>query len=115
MFSFITTNTLFYDYLIGVGLSTLLYILYLELSPGLGNIVFRINSEGVRSINIGSFIQFLKYPFKEYHFWKPQFWDINYYIFSNVGAIAYMICKNSNTIHNLILDGYVVSDNHMKI
>jgi len=68
----------------GVIIATMLYsigfIIYLELSPRLGNIWYRTGSDGLKHINFSGLIEFVYKPFTHGFFWRPQFWDINIYI-----------------------------------
>ena len=50
-------------------ISLLIYLAYLELSPGLGNIWFRYNSNNIRCINILGAISMILYPLKNLTFW----------------------------------------------
>ena len=56
------------------------FLTYLELSPKLGNIWYRIAEDGKRHINLGSLKEFFIKPFTNSFFWWPQYWDINIYI-----------------------------------
>lgn len=53
------------------------YILYLELSPGLGGIWLRPNDTGALSVSISSFWAMISYPFSHINMWNPRNWDIN--------------------------------------
>ena len=57
------------------------YLAYLELSPGLGNIWFRLNADNIRCINIMSAINIILYPLKNLTFWYVQNWDLNFFIY----------------------------------
>ena len=58
----------------------ILFSAYLELSPGLTNIWYRIGSDGYKHINLTSYANFLMSPFTELDFWYPINWDLNYFI-----------------------------------
>ena len=45
-------------------LSLIIFLSYLEISPNLGNIWYRFNSDNIKVININSIIQFIIYPLK---------------------------------------------------
>lgn len=62
-------------------ISLLIYLAYLELSPGLGNIWFRYNSNNIRCINILGAISMILYPLKNLTFWYVQNWDLNFFIY----------------------------------
>lgn len=62
-------------------LSFIIFLLYLELSPKLGNIWYRLNSENIKVINISSIITFLIYPLQNISFWYINNWDLNFIIY----------------------------------
>ena len=68
---------------------TFLFLLYIEIS--VGNIWFRINSDGLRNINLSSMINFLLKPLYNKFLWNIQLLDINYiFIISTSNIIYYM-------------------------
>ena len=68
---------------------TFLFLLYIEIS--VGNIWFRINSDGLRNINLISMINFLLKPLYNKFLWNIQLLDINYiFIISTSNIIYYM-------------------------
>lgn len=62
-------------------LSLIIYLSYLELSPGLGNIWFRLNVDNVRVINIIGALNMIFYPIKDLSFWSIENWDLNFFIY----------------------------------
>lgn len=78
-----TTNLKF-----GYATYLVIFASYLELSPKLGNVWLRRDSNNFINISLGGLLSFFSKPLKEGFFWRPQFWDINYYvggyIFSNI-------------------------------
>lgn len=78
----------------GAFLGLILFILYLELSPKLGNIWFRYASNGERQIQPESLLHFLSYPFKDTLFWKPENWDLNFVVMSGLSGAAYTLIRN---------------------
>jgi hypothetical protein len=58
----------------------ILWLFYLELSPRIGGIVFRPNSDGNLVFSTNSIINITFYPFKNYSLWYPTFWDLNIFI-----------------------------------
>jgi len=54
------------------------FIIYLEFSPSLGNILYRINSNGDYYFNFYSLLQFFYLPFINSSFWY-ELLDLNIY------------------------------------
>ena len=76
---------------VGSSVYFVLFSAYLELSPKLTHIWYRINSDGERRVNLESYWHFLTRPFFLSEFWYPSNWDINYFVgaaFSSA-AVAY--------------------------
>ena len=63
----------------GYSLYFLLYLIYLEVSPKLGNIWIRCNSDNKLKICPSGIFLMLKAPFYNLYYWNPKFWDINFY------------------------------------
>ena len=61
--------------------SLIIYLIYLELSPGLGNIWFRLNADNIRVINILGALNMIFYPLKDLSFWSVENWDLNFFIY----------------------------------
>jgi hypothetical protein len=70
--------------LLGSSLYFLLFSAYLELNPKLTNIWYRIDSSGLRSINLESYWHFITRPFSMSEFWYPKNWDMNYFVGATV-------------------------------
>ena len=66
---------------------TFLFLLYIEIS--VGNIWFRINSDGLRNINLSSMINFLLKPLYNKFLWNIQLLDINYIFIISISNIIY--------------------------
>lgn len=62
-------------------ISLIVYLSYLELSPGLGNIWYRLNADNIRVINLFSALNMLLYPLKNITFWYIKNWDLNFFIY----------------------------------
>ena len=70
-------------------LSTLLYILSLELRPGLGNIWWRINADGHYRTSFKGLRSIFAAPLSQPVMWKLSFWDMNPYI--AIPALTFLI------------------------
>jgi hypothetical protein len=70
--------------LLGSTLYFLIFSAYLELNPKLTNIWYRIDSSGLRSINLESYLHFITRPFSMIEMWYPQNWDINYFVGASI-------------------------------
>jgi hypothetical protein len=56
------------------------FLVYLELSPGLGNVWIRKNADGDRQLSLGGLWNVFRYPFQNPDMWLPPHWDINPWI-----------------------------------
>jgi hypothetical protein len=81
----------FRDLLFLIFLYLIFFISYLELSPSLGNIWYRIGSDGFRHIQLLGIIEVIKKPLTSLFLWHPQFWDINFFIGSVICIIIWFI------------------------
>ena len=94
------TSTSHYYLLTSFGLSLILYLLYLELNPKLGNIWIRYDENNIRRIgwhSITGLIDFTIYPLKNFRMWFPKFWDLNPFIsLSFVTTIIYWTTQYFN-------------------
>lgn len=82
----------------GCGLSFLLYCLYLELNPKIGNIFFRKDGKGEKHFNIMGITPLLKAPFMNDYLWQPENWDLNFITFTGIGTLNYTILTNLDTV-----------------
>ena len=64
--------------------------LYVELNPKIGNIWWRINSQGEKEIRIKNLFALIFAPFYYFFYWLPNMWDINFFIW---WGITYLIMK----------------------
>ena len=58
------------------------YALYVQFSPRMGNVWYRIDSTGEKSLNISSLINIMKETSINKEFWKFKNLDINYPFFT---------------------------------
>lgn len=90
---YISDNPLTNYYFQGLIMSFLIWLLYLELSPKLGGIFFRPDSNGDFHFRLSGVMPMLLYPFQSLNFWYPQNWDLNFIMFSQIGAFIYTLLK----------------------
>ena len=72
---------------------------YVELAPGLGNIWYRIGSDGHRHVNLGSYFYFLTRPLYMCEMWTFDNWDVNYFV--NLGLVlgVYVFLTQLGVVH----------------
>ena len=66
---------------------TILFLLYIEII--IGNIWFRINSNGIKEINFFNMIDYLLKPFYNNFLWNIQLLDTNYIFIIIISNIIY--------------------------
>lgn len=72
-------------------IALLIFALYLELSPGLSNIWYRVNSDGIKTVTWKNLLVFVLDPFYRPTLWHWQLLDTNSIIFvSCVVGIWYL-------------------------
>jgi hypothetical protein len=72
----------------------IIYSLYVQLSPTMGNIWIRSNSEGERVFCPMSLVELIISPLyaDRLYFWEPNFWPINFFVY----LISYTLVILSN-------------------
>ena len=65
---------------------TILYLLYVQFSPQMGNIWWRNDYFSP----LGA-IKIIVYPLYEIKMWNIEFWDINYFIWLLIGIIFWIV------------------------
>jgi len=66
---------------------TLLFLLYIQYSPGMGNIWYR-NNEYFSPMGA---LRVMVFPFRNIQMWYPTMWDINYIMWLLLGVFIYSI------------------------
>ena len=60
-------------------IATFLFGIYVEINPTIGNIWYRINTNGV--IQIKNLFIFMFAPLQYIFYWNISMWDINFFIY----------------------------------
>lgn len=81
------------NFLIGSGISILLWILYLQFSPKIGNIWIRDNSRGERTFVPYNILNMVFYTVNNIDFWYPWNWDMNPFIWILIGNSIVFLYK----------------------
>ena len=76
-------------YIIFILIVTFFFIIYSEYS--IGNILFRNNSENIKTLNFSSLFNFLLHPFHNQFLWNIKSLDINYPFVIFLFSIFYMM------------------------
>ena len=75
------------------GLAGFGYFLYKLESPGMGNVLFRTNSDGIKEFSFDSLLNMITAPFRYMYFWtESDLYPINWVITTLIGGvICYII------------------------
>ena len=79
--------------IIGMLIYLIIFACYLELSPALTNIWYRVEEDGKRHFRLSNLFNFIMQPFYIKELWYPEYWDINYWVGSlfTIGIINYIV------------------------
>ena len=69
------------------------FMVYIELSPNMGNVWYRYNSDNKKYVSLSSLVNILAYPLYNINMWYPSSWDINYYIWLLITYNLFIIIK----------------------
>ncbi len=73
----------------GITIGIILFAIYLEVNPKLGNIWLRKDEHNVRQFSPYGFLEYFKQPFKNKFLWFPQNWDLNPYMFTTITTLSF--------------------------
>jgi len=69
------------------GIIGFIFFLYELESPSMGQILFRVNSDGIKEFSFGSLVNMITAPLKYINFWTDiNLWSINWIITTFVGC-----------------------------
>ena len=75
------------NFFLYLGIITILFLIYVEYS--VGNVIYRINSSGFRSINLLNILRYLVEPFTNRFLWNIRLLDVNYIFILVISVIIY--------------------------
>jgi hypothetical protein len=75
--------------LINMVIYTIAFASYLELSPQIGNVWYRMGADGIRHIRPENLLAFMVKPLSMVELWYPHNWDINYFAGLAIIGILY--------------------------
>ena len=73
--------------ILAILVTTLFFLLYIQYSPGMGNIWYRNNEyfSPMGAVNV------MIFPFRNLQMWYPTMWDINYIMWLLLGIVSNLI------------------------
>ena len=73
--------------ILAILVTTLIFLLYIQYSPGMGNIWYRNNEyfSPMGAVNV------MIFPFRNLQMWYPTMWDINYIMWLLLGIVSNLI------------------------
>ena len=74
-------------------ISTIIFAIYVEISPKMKNIWYRVNSDGIKTIQLENLFHLMYGPFIYSFYWIPSYYDINYIVYF---FITYVIVELLN-------------------
>ena len=69
--------------------AAVLFILYVQFSPSMGNVWYRKDSDGNGFFSFGGLFDLIIFPLKNLQMWYPSMWDINIYIWLSLSYIIF--------------------------
>ena len=75
------------NFFLYLGITTILFLIYVEYS--VGNIIYRVDSSGVRRIHIINILRYLVEPFTNRFLWNIRLLDVNYIFILVISVIIY--------------------------
>lgn len=81
--------------LFSIAIYTIFFAAYLELSPRIGNVWYRMGVDGYRHVRLENLWAFLVKPLTMIELWYPWNWDINYIVGVLLVVILYYVYRYS--------------------
>lgn len=76
-----------------IAIYTLIFAAYLELSPKIGNVWYRMGADGIRHVRPENLLAFIVKPMTMVELWYPSNWDINYIVGILITILLYYTYK----------------------
>ncbi len=83
-------KNIFYDLLKSFFIASIIFAIYVELSPSMGNIWLRLDSNGIKKISLDGLINLMIGPFYYPFYWNYNYFDINFIIYWIVIFCAFL-------------------------
>lgn len=77
------------NYFLFILIVTLFFIIYVEFN--VGGIVYRFNSNNIKTIHLNSLINYLIHPLKSLFLWNIKLLDVNYIFVLFISSIFYIL------------------------
>jgi hypothetical protein len=96
-------------YIIVFVITTILFAIYVEISPSMGNIWYRYDSNNVKRISLSGLLNLMVFPFYNIHMWKIDLWSINiiiWLLFAFIVEILFIkpyLISNANNFQKIDL------------
>ena len=75
-------------------ISIVFFAIYVEINPSMTNIWYRVNSNGVKTIQLDNLLYLMSGPLRYIFYWFPNYWDINYFIHLIIAFVIIEQIKN---------------------
>ena len=82
-----------YNLILAFIISFVIFAIYVEVNPKMINIWYRVNSEGIKTIQLDNLLELISGPLRYIFYWFPNYWDINYFIYL---IITFIIIEQIN-------------------
>jgi len=69
-----------YNLILALIISIIIFGIYVEINPKMTNIWYRVNSEGIKTIQLDNLLELMSGQLRYIFYWFPNYWDINYFI-----------------------------------
>jgi hypothetical protein len=86
-----------YNFILALIISIIIFGIYVELNPKMTNIWYRINSEGIKTIQLDNLLYLMSGPLRYIFYWYPNYLDINYFIYLIITFIIIQEINKKNT------------------